>query len=89
MSRCQATLTTSTATSTATTPPPYAEPSASGFCARELRIWVVCAGLLIVSHDQYLLQSVVDELWVVGGGTMKRFEGDFIEYKKSLSTGSS
>ena len=43
------------------------------------------SGLLIVSHDQYLLQNVVEELWVVGGGTVKRFEGDFLEYKKAIA----
>ena len=41
-------------------------------------------GLLIVSHDQYLLQNVVEELWVVGRGTVKRFDGDFLDYKKAL-----
>lgn len=43
------------------------------------------AGLLIVSHDQYLLQNVVEELWVVGDGTVKRFEGDFLDYKKAIA----
>jgi ATPase subunit of ABC transporter with duplicated ATPase domains len=48
---------------------------------------VTCpAGLLIVSHDQYLLQSVVKELYVVGDGTVRHFEGDFLEYKKTMAT---
>ena len=41
--------------------------------------------LLIISHDQNLISSVPEELWVLENKKIKRFEGDdFLEYKKSL-----
>ena len=42
-------------------------------------------GVLMVSHDQYFISAVADELWAVeGDGTVHPFEGTFAEYKKSL-----
>ena len=41
-------------------------------------------GLLIVSHDQHLLTSVCRELYVLGGGGVARFNGDFHEYRKRV-----
>ena len=42
-------------------------------------------GVLMVSHDQYFISAVADELWAVeGDGTVHPFDGTFEEYKKSL-----
>lgn len=39
-------------------------------------------GLIVVSHDQFFITNTCGELWVVGGGVVSRFRGDFNEYKK-------
>jgi ATP-binding cassette subfamily F protein 3 len=39
-------------------------------------------GILVISHDQYFIQSVCKEIWVVGDGTVKQFNGTFEDYKK-------
>ncbi|KAK9804716.1 hypothetical protein WJX72_001738 [[Myrmecia] bisecta] len=41
-------------------------------------------GVLMVSHDQHLIESTVDELWAVEGGKVMPFHGTFEEYKKRL-----
>lgn len=41
-------------------------------------------GVLMVSHDQYLIESTVDELWCCEGGAVTPFHGTFEEYKKRL-----
>ncbi|KAL4442757.1 hypothetical protein ABPG77_006751 [Micractinium sp. CCAP 211/92] len=41
-------------------------------------------GVLMVSHDQHLIESTVDELWAVENGTVKVFHGSFEDYKKRL-----
>ena len=38
-------------------------------------------GLVLVSHDEYLLTHVVQELWVVGDGRCEKLGGDFRAYK--------
>lgn len=45
---------------------------------------VVCLLLTQVSHDQYLIESTVDELWMCEGGSVTPFHGTFEEYKKRL-----
>ena len=42
-------------------------------------------GVLMISHDAHLIESTVDELWVIEGGTATPFHGSFVEYKRSLS----
>lgn len=37
-----------------------------------------------VSHDQYLIESTVDELWLCEGGTVTPWKGSFQEYKQRL-----
>jgi ATP-binding cassette subfamily F protein 3 len=37
-----------------------------------------------VSHDQYLIESTVDELWCCEGGSVMPFHGTFDDYKKRL-----
>jgi ATP-binding cassette subfamily F protein 3 len=41
-------------------------------------------GVLMVSHDQHLIESTVDELWAVEGGRVNVFHGSFEDYKKRL-----
>ncbi|KAL4853778.1 ABC transporter F family member 3 [Chlorella vulgaris] len=41
-------------------------------------------GVLMVSHDQHLIESTVDELWAVENGTVKVFHGTFEDYKRRL-----
>ena len=42
-------------------------------------------GLLLVSHDVHFVSAVCEELFVVGGGAVTRFEGgDIHEYKKRV-----
>jgi len=41
-------------------------------------------GLVVVSHDQHLLGSVCNELWVVGEGKVKPFRGTFSQYKQKV-----
>ncbi|MEM1244351.1 MAG: ABC-F family ATP-binding cassette domain-containing protein [Pseudomonadota bacterium] len=36
--------------------------------------------IVIVSHDRFLLKSVVDEFWLVADKTVKRFNGDLTDY---------
>lgn len=37
-----------------------------------------------VSHDQYLIEATVDELWMCEDGRVTPFHGTFDEYKKRL-----
>jgi ATP-binding cassette subfamily F protein 3 len=39
---------------------------------------------LQVSHDQYLIESTVDELWMCEGGSVTPFHGTFEAYKQRL-----
>ncbi|KAL6055690.1 ATP-binding cassette, regulator of translational elongation [Balamuthia mandrillaris] len=41
-------------------------------------------GLVLVTHDERLIKTVCQDLWVVNKGTVKRHEGDFEAYKKSI-----
>lgn len=41
-------------------------------------------GVLMVSHDQHLIQSTVDELWHVSDSTVTPFHGTFNEYKAKV-----
>ena len=43
-------------------------------------------GLLIVSHDQYFVSCVCDEIWYIKNGNMKKFYGDFDNYRNALVT---
>jgi ATP-binding cassette subfamily F protein 3 len=39
--------------------------------------------VLIISHDRNILESVVDELWVVEDGGIASYDGTLIDYRKS------
>ena len=41
-------------------------------------------GLVVVSHDRHLIQSVADTLLLVADGKLKPFDGDLDEYQKWL-----
>ena len=41
-------------------------------------------GVLMVSHDVTMLQTVCDSLWVCDGGTVEKFDGDVRAYKKRI-----
>ncbi|KAL6757773.1 ABC transporter family protein [Haematococcus lacustris] len=43
-------------------------------------------GVLMVSHDQYLIEATVDELWMCEGGSVRPWRGTFMEYKQRLKT---
>lgn len=44
-------------------------------------------GVLMVSHDQHLIEATMDELWAVEGGRLAVFHGTFEDYKRILQTG--
>lgn len=39
-------------------------------------------GVLLVSHDQHFIESVADEIFIVGDGAVKKHKGDFAAYRK-------
>ena len=41
-------------------------------------------GVLMVSHDVTMLQTVCKSLWVCEGGTVEKFDGDVTAYKKRI-----
>jgi len=43
-------------------------------------------GVILVSHDEYLIVKVCKELLVCEGGQVKAFPSDFNDYKKRLLT---
>lgn len=40
--------------------------------------------IVLVSHDRFLLRSIVDELWLVNEGTVSVFSGDLDDYTQLL-----
>src|SRR5436190_6046149 len=42
-------------------------------------------GVLMVSHDVTMLQTVCSSLWVCDNGTVEKFPGDVQAYKKMVS----
>mgnify|MGYP001627770442 CR=1 FL=1 len=40
--------------------------------------------VILVSHDQHLIDSVVDDLWYVHAGNVHHFEGDLQAYQKHI-----
>ena len=41
-------------------------------------------GLIVVSHDQYFLNSLCDLMYVVDDGKAAKFDGDIKDYRKSV-----
>ncbi len=44
-------------------------------------------GLLIVSHDQYFVSCVCQEIWYIKQKKLRKYNGDFDSYKKALIMG--
>ena len=42
-------------------------------------------GVIIVSHDQHLVATVCDQIWYVKEQRLKKFNGDFEDYRKALA----
>ncbi|KUI69735.1 Protein GCN20 [Cytospora mali] len=42
-------------------------------------------GVLMVSHDVTMLQTVCTSLWVCDGGTVEKFDGTVADYKKKIT----
>jgi len=43
--------------------------------------------LVVVAHDRHLLRATADELWLVAGGAMQRFDGDLDDYRDWVLSG--
>ncbi|KRX10783.1 P-loop containing nucleoside triphosphate hydrolase [Pseudocohnilembus persalinus] len=43
-------------------------------------------GVLIVSHDQHLVSTVCDQIWYIKEKRLKKFRGDFDDYRIALSS---
>lgn len=43
-------------------------------------------GLIIVSHDQYFVSCVCDEIWYIKSRRLRKFNGDFEAYRNALAT---
>lgn len=41
-------------------------------------------GVVVISHDQYFIEKVCTEIWMVGDKTIKVYKGTFEEYKRSI-----
>ena len=42
--------------------------------------------LILISHDRHLIESTVDNLWVVGNGTAEPYDGTLDQYISALDT---
>lgn len=40
--------------------------------------------VILVSHDRHLLEACVERLWMVGGGTVKPYDGDLDQYRREV-----
>ncbi len=40
--------------------------------------------VILISHDRHLIETCAEQLWLVGEGTVKRFDGDMDDYRKLL-----
>ena len=38
--------------------------------------------VILISHDRHIIETCVDELWLVHDGTVKRFDGDMEDYTR-------
>lgn len=49
-----------------------------------INILLLQAGVILVSHDERLIQMVCTELWVCGEGSVHCIEEGFDEYRKII-----
>jgi len=40
--------------------------------------------VILISHDRHLIEASVDRLWLVAEGTVKPFEGDIDDYRRTV-----
>jgi ATP-binding cassette subfamily F protein 3 len=40
--------------------------------------------VILISHDRHLVEASVDRLWLVGGGTVRSYDGDLDGYRRSV-----
>ncbi len=40
--------------------------------------------VILISHDRHLVEASVDRLWLVAGGTVRPYDGDLDEYRRSV-----
>ena len=38
--------------------------------------------VVLITHDRHIIETCVDELWLVNEGTVKRFDGDMDDYTR-------
>ncbi len=43
-------------------------------------------GLVVVSHDRFLIKAVADSLWLIADGKMREFDGDLDDYQQWLKS---
>ena len=43
--------------------------------------------VILISHDRHVVEATVDRLWIVGDGTVSRYDGDLDDYKKLILSG--
>ncbi|WP_436641365.1 ABC-F family ATP-binding cassette domain-containing protein [Microbaculum sp. FT89] len=43
--------------------------------------------VIVISHDRHLIETTVDRLWLVTGGTVVPFDGDMEDYRKRVLSG--
>lgn len=44
-------------------------------------------GVIIVSHDQHLISTVCEEIWYLKDTRLRKFNGDFEDYRRGLAQG--
>ena len=44
-------------------------------------------GLVIISHDEYFVETVCNEIWIVGKKKCEKFSGNFMDYRKLIRKG--
>jgi ATP-binding cassette, subfamily F, member 3 len=44
--------------------------------------------VLLIAHDRHLIEATVERLWIVGGGSVKAYDGDLEDYRNLIVGGS-
>jgi len=44
-------------------------------------------GVVIVSHDEYFVETVCNQIWIVGKGKCEKYNGNFLDYRKLVRKG--
>ena len=43
--------------------------------------------VILISHDRHMVEATMDRLWIVGDGSVSRYDGDLEDYKKLILSG--